>query len=79
MFRRTAFGIALSLLVLGSGLTTIPVPGHTSTKKTTGGQTNLNTSNLLTKLTIFYVIRIATEWYFTLYKSEKSLQNSLIT
>lgn len=54
MFRRTAFGIALSLLVLGSGLTTIPVPGHTSTKKTTVSQTNLNTSHLLTKLTSFH-------------------------
>jgi uncharacterized protein YkwD len=33
MFRQTAFGIALSTLVLASGLTTAPIPGHSSTNK----------------------------------------------
>ncbi|BAY10672.1 CAP domain-containing protein [Calothrix sp. NIES-2098] len=35
MFRQTAFGIALSTLVFASGLTTVPVPGHSSTSKPT--------------------------------------------
>ena len=35
MFRQTAFGIALSTLVLASGLTTAPIPGHSSTNKPT--------------------------------------------
>ncbi len=33
MFRHTAFGIAFTTVLFGSGLTTIPVPGHSSTKK----------------------------------------------
>jgi len=32
MFRQTAFGIAFSALVLASGLTSSPVPGHTTKK-----------------------------------------------
>ncbi|BAY61524.1 allergen V5/Tpx-1 family protein [Calothrix brevissima NIES-22] len=39
MFRQTAFGIALSTLVLASGLTTSPIPGHSSTNKPTQNQT----------------------------------------
>ncbi|MBN3926221.1 CAP domain-containing protein [Nostoc sp. NMS4] len=35
MFRQTAFGIALSALVLASGLTTVPIPNHTSTNTST--------------------------------------------
>jgi uncharacterized protein YkwD len=35
MIRQTAFGIALSTLVLASGLTGIPVPGDTSTQTNT--------------------------------------------
>jgi uncharacterized protein YkwD len=35
MFRQTAFGIALSMLVLASGLTTAPVSSHSSTNKPT--------------------------------------------
>ncbi|MEH2286086.1 CAP domain-containing protein [Nostoc sp.] len=35
MFRQTAFGIALSALVLASGLTTAPIPNHTSTNTST--------------------------------------------
>ncbi|MDZ7962697.1 MAG: CAP domain-containing protein [Aulosira sp. DedQUE10] len=35
MFRQTAFGIALSTLVLASGLTTSPIPGHSSPQKAT--------------------------------------------
>ncbi|MBD2409874.1 alkaline phosphatase [Nostoc calcicola FACHB-389] len=35
MFRQTAFGIALSALVLASGLTTVPIPGHNSTNTST--------------------------------------------
>ncbi|MEA5577222.1 CAP domain-containing protein [Anabaena sp. UHCC 0451] len=43
MFRQTAFGMALSTLVLASGLMTAPVPGNNSPKKI--GQTqSLNTS-----------------------------------
>ncbi|MBW4613299.1 MAG: CAP domain-containing protein [Desmonostoc vinosum HA7617-LM4] len=34
MFRQTAFGIALSTLVIASGLTTAPISGHTSDKST---------------------------------------------
>ncbi|AKG20826.1 CAP domain-containing protein [Calothrix sp. 336/3] len=33
MFRQTAFGVALSTLVLASGLTANSVPGHTSTNQ----------------------------------------------
>ncbi|MBW4636046.1 MAG: CAP domain-containing protein [Iphinoe sp. HA4291-MV1] len=33
MFRQTAFGIALSMLVLASGMSSTNVPGQTSTKK----------------------------------------------
>ncbi|MBF2008591.1 CAP domain-containing protein [Chlorogloeopsis fritschii PCC 9212] len=33
MIRQSAFGIALSMLVLASGFTTTYAPGHTSTKK----------------------------------------------
>ncbi|MDJ0677587.1 MAG: CAP domain-containing protein [Calothrix sp. MO_167.B42] len=54
MFRQTTFGIALSMLVLGSGLTTIPVPGHTSTKKTTAGQATDSISRLAVKSTNFH-------------------------
>jgi uncharacterized protein YkwD len=35
MFRQTAFGIALTALVLASGLTTVPIPGHNSTNTST--------------------------------------------
>ncbi len=35
MFRQTAFGIALSALVLASGLTTVPIPNQTSTNTST--------------------------------------------
>ncbi|MBE9035676.1 CAP domain-containing protein [aff. Roholtiella sp. LEGE 12411] len=38
MFRQTAFGIALSTLVLTSGLTTTPIPGHTSSNQSTNNQ-----------------------------------------
>ncbi len=38
MIRQTAFGIALSALVLASGLTTNPVPGQTSTVKPVYGK-----------------------------------------
>ncbi|NDJ21596.1 CAP domain-containing protein [Nostoc sp. B(2019)] len=38
MFRQTAFGIALSTLVLASGLTTTPIPGHTSSNQSTNNQ-----------------------------------------
>ncbi|MBD6618364.1 CAP domain-containing protein [Komarekiella sp. 'clone 1'] len=38
MFRQTAFGIALSTLVLASGLTTTPIPGHTSSNQSTHNQ-----------------------------------------
>ncbi|WP_138497234.1 CAP domain-containing protein [Nostoc sp. PA-18-2419] len=35
MFRQTAFGIALTALVLASGLTTVPIPNHTFTNTST--------------------------------------------
>jgi uncharacterized protein YkwD len=35
MFRQTAFGIALSALVLASGLTTVPIPGQNSPNTST--------------------------------------------
>lgn len=54
MFRQTAFGIALSTLVLGSGLTTIPVPGHTSTKKNTDRQPVSTLSSLVATSTNFH-------------------------
>ncbi|MDJ0800920.1 MAG: CAP domain-containing protein [Calothrix sp. MO_167.B12] len=54
MFRQTAFGIALSTLVLGSGLTTIPVPGHTSTKDTTDSQPTETFSRLVATSTNFH-------------------------
>lgn len=38
MFRQTAFGIAFSALVLASGLTSSPVPGHTTTKNNSHDQ-----------------------------------------
>ncbi|BAZ47575.1 allergen V5/Tpx-1 family protein [Nostoc sp. NIES-4103] len=38
MFRQPAFGIALSTLVLASGLMTTPIPSHSSTKQTTENQ-----------------------------------------
>ena len=58
MFRQTAFGIALSTLVLGSGLTTIPVPGHTSTNKNTDRQPNSSISRLFAKSTNFHASTI---------------------
>jgi uncharacterized protein YkwD len=45
MFRQTAFGIALSTLVLASGLATTPVPGHTSTNESTDTQPSSIVSN----------------------------------
>jgi uncharacterized protein YkwD len=44
MFRQTAFGVALSTLVLASGLMTAPVPSNNSTKKIAHTQ-SLNTSS----------------------------------
>ncbi len=44
MIRQSAFGIALSMLVLASGFTTTHAPGHTSTKKRPGHQ-NLSMSS----------------------------------
>ncbi|MBH8554582.1 CAP domain-containing protein [Nostocaceae cyanobacterium CENA357] len=38
MFRQTAFGIALSTLVLATGLMNAPVPSHSSTKQATYDQ-----------------------------------------
>jgi uncharacterized protein YkwD len=38
MLRQTAFGIALSMLVLASGLMNAPVPGNSAQKKTTDYQ-----------------------------------------
>jgi uncharacterized protein YkwD len=45
MLRQTAFGIALSTLVLASGLMTIAIPGKSSTQKNTQIQQSLNTSS----------------------------------
>lgn len=42
MFRQTAFGIGFSALILASGLTTVPIPNHTST--------NISTRNKLLSL-----------------------------
>ncbi|TAF11035.1 MAG: CAP domain-containing protein [Nostocales cyanobacterium] len=44
MFRQTAFGMALSTLVLASGLMTAPVPSNNSTQKISHTQ-SLNTSS----------------------------------
>ncbi|MFM2061684.1 MAG: hypothetical protein RLZZ507_1354 [Cyanobacteriota bacterium] len=44
MFRQTAFGMALSTLVLASGFMTAPVPGNNFTKKIAHTQ-SLNTSS----------------------------------
>lgn len=45
MLRQTAFGIALSTLVLAGVFMTVPIPGKSSTRRDTQGQQSLNTSN----------------------------------
>jgi uncharacterized protein YkwD len=45
MLRQTAFGIALSTLVLASGFMTIAIPGKSSTQKNTQSQQSFNTSS----------------------------------
>ncbi len=45
MFRQTAFGIALSMLVFASGLTSAPVSSHSSTNKPTHNKPLSNPSN----------------------------------
>lgn len=45
MIRQTAFGIALSTLVLASGLTTAPVSSHSSTNKRTHNKPLSNPTN----------------------------------
>jgi uncharacterized protein YkwD len=46
MIRQTTFGIALSMLVLASGLP-ISVPGHSSTKKTIQNQSSVSSRRLI--------------------------------
>ncbi|RCJ41301.1 alkaline phosphatase [Nostoc minutum NIES-26] len=52
MSRQPAFGIALSMLVLASGLMTSPIPGHSSTKQTTDNQPlSISSSQIATSTT----------------------------
>lgn len=53
MIRQTAFGIALSTLVLASGLTTVPIPAHTSTKQPSHNQPLLISTNQVATSTTF--------------------------
>ncbi len=51
MFRQTAFGIALSTLVLASGFTTLPFPDHTSGNQPSDNQPLSNLSSQVTTST----------------------------
>ncbi len=52
MFRQTACGIAFTTLFLGSGLTSIPVPGHSSIKKSIDTQLASSSSPLVASANI---------------------------